>query len=252
MIFTSINHLTVKKECPDLPIIIPTFNNPTYLRKTVAYFEKRNFNIIVIDNNSTYLPMRALLNKIAKKHIVVAQNINEGPRQFYNNVDFFWNWLPRYFFVTDPDLGFNEELTKKDFLKFIDISNEYNIFKVGVGLRLDIEQGNNLDQKYQFTFESTIRDLETGYLKILHATTDTGDPMYLAPIDTTFALYNKKNYVNFMAPCLRVHGKYEVWHYGWFSPPPIPKEEADYYTQACNGLPFASGEVLKRGEKSIY
>jgi glycosyltransferase involved in cell wall biosynthesis len=75
---------------PDLPIVIPTFNNPTYLKNTVDYFLERNFNIIVLDNASTYPPMVKLLFDLSEndKCYIIMQNFNEGPRQFFYNQGF--------------------------------------------------------------------------------------------------------------------------------------------------------------------
>jgi glycosyltransferase involved in cell wall biosynthesis len=256
MKFNDIQSL-IQIDSPELPIIIPTFNNPTYLKNTVDYFLERDFNIIVLDNASTYPPMLELLFELSEnnKCYVVMQNSNQGPRQFFYD-NSFYNWLPNYFYATDPDLGYNKDLTREDWLSFIDISERLDMYKVGVGMRLDIEDSNILDLVRNYGYMTSIRELENGYYNSPCSATEQGDIIYNAPIDTTFALYNKKNQPvsgnNFMDKNVRVRGRFDSWHYGWFDPQPIPAEEQEFYTEACKPYVFSSGEVVRRGEGATY
>jgi hypothetical protein len=253
MIFNEINEL-IKLDPPELPIVITTFNNSTYLKNTVDYFLEREFNIIVLDNDSTYKPMIELLNELSNNDniYVIKLSENHGPRYFYENKNFY-RWLPELFFATDPDLGFNENLKRKDWLHLIEISNDRQLYKVGVGLRLDMEDGTHNLDIFIPSMNTTIRYIEANYYGIPSFSTEDNDMVYNAPIDTTFSLYNKRFDVNsFMSSCVRVTGKYSAWHYGWLLNPPIPQEEQDYYTNACKDLFYSSGEVLKRGQRPSY
>jgi len=255
-LFNCIDDL-IKEKSPETPIVIPTFNNPTYLKNTVDYFLKRDFNIIVLDNASTYPPMIKLLFDLSEndKCFIVMQSSNQGPRQFFYDNNFY-NWLPNYFYATDPDLGYNEDLTREDWLSFIDISEKLDMYKVGVGMRLDIESSHILDLVRNYGYMTSIRDLENGYYLKPCSVTEHGDVIYDAPIDTTFALYNKRNQPvfgnNFMDKNVRVRGRFDSWHYGWFDPQPIPAEEQEFYTEACKPYVFSSGEVVRRGERAAY
>lgn len=237
------------KNIHDTPLIIPTFNNITYTKNIVDFFYKKNFNnIIILDNASTFEPMVEYLNKISNEVDVVFQNINYGPRQLHN--ENLYSILPQHFIVTDPDLGFNSKFPA-DFIDIlIDLSNSYSVFKVGSALNLDIKSPNILDNEYIIhNKKQTIRNIEESYYKDKLNQTDNFN-IWRAPIDTTFALYNK-NYIkeNFF-DAIRLDGIFLVDHYGWFNPPPIPKKELHFYTENIVE-DISSTEVLKKYGK-IY
>ena len=228
-----------------IPVIIPTFNNPTYLKSMVDFLLSRDLkNIVVLDNNSTYPAMVEYLEELSKDIRVINQPDNYGPRQFWFD-EVAFSELPEYFIVTDPDLSFKKELPENfiDILK--EILDEHQVFKVGCALDLDVEN-TLLDEPYVIVNNTvSIRHSEQSYyspsIRIAHPTQE----MYAAPIDTTFALYKKSNkHFGFMSS-IRVAGDFKVHHHGWDLNLPMPQEEYDYYKSHMADT-FASTEVLKR------
>jgi len=228
MIYNSIKEMVESIDSPKLPVIIPTHNNPSYLRMMLDQLDKNNLNdVIIIDNFSLYPEMRDLLKQVSDKYIVVAKFTNEGPREFYTNPILF-NWLPQKFIVTDPDIGLNQNLPD-NFVEILDsVSEELKLFKVGVAL--DIEFDGNECIKRVMPWGSTIYDWElTMYLNQI-GETSSGDPIYKSPLDTTFCFVNKA-YDNgdfLYTSTARVGGNFISQHYGWYDNPPIPEKENSY------------------------
>ena len=238
----------------NFPIVIPVFNSPTYLNNTRKFFEERGFNeFLILDMGSTHTGMEDVLNSFSDESVILTLADNPGPRTFYFDRRIY-DWLPQIFIATDPDMGFNEKLTHDDFLKLIEISERLNLFKLGSALNIDIKSDNILDKIFNVGGgRTTIRNIESAcYANILSASDDM-DLIYIAPIDTTFAVYNKNfDKGDFMAASCRIAGKYAADHYGWFDPPPIPAEEYEFYRESVKGIQYASTETLKRGDNYAY
>jgi hypothetical protein len=228
-----------------IPIIIPTFNNPTYLKNMVDFlFYKNNRNIIVVDNNSTYPYMLDYLEDISNDIGVVRQYINAGPRQFFNDPEAF-ALLPEYFIVTDPDLELRQELPENFIEIFKNILDKHNVFKVGCALDIELDNENVLDELYVVGGgNTTIRQIESNYY--LNRDTQYEDLyVYHAPVDTTFALYKKSNAHFGFFSGMRVGGDFTAHHFGWDVKLPMPDNEYNYYKNSVRG-DFSSTEVLKR------
>lgn len=68
----------------DIPVLVPTFNNPTYLTNMVRQLRAlRLDNVIVVDNASTYPPMLDLLLQLSREYKVVRNAENYGPRYLF-------------------------------------------------------------------------------------------------------------------------------------------------------------------------
>jgi glycosyltransferase involved in cell wall biosynthesis len=91
----------------EIPVLIPTFNNPTYLRLMLKQLATRGMrNVIVVDNASDAPDMLALLTEAEADAKVVRLSENRGPRDIIGN-DASFRLLPEIFCVTDPDIVFN-------------------------------------------------------------------------------------------------------------------------------------------------
>jgi hypothetical protein len=228
MIYDNIKSLVEDNECPEFPVIIPTYNNPSYLKLMLNQLNKYNLNnVIIIDNFSLYPEMRELLKELSDKYTIVAKFTNEGPREFYTNPVLF-NWLPEKFIVTDPDIGFNQNLPS-NFIEILEkVSEDFNLFKVGLALDIEFE-GNEAIKKIMPWGQSIYNWEATMYLNQIGETL-SGDPIYKAPLDTTFCFVNKK-YDNgdfLFTSTARVGGNFISQHYGWYENPPIPIKEKEY------------------------
>lgn len=231
-----------------IPIIIPVFNNLTYTRDTVNFFHNMGQeNIVLVDNASSYEPMIDYFKNVSNDVNIITQNVNAGPRQFFEDKGVY-SLLPEYFIVTDPDLKFSNKLPT-DFIDIlIDVHNNFDVFKVGSSLNLNLLERNVLDEVYSiWGKQNTIRNIEQGYY-----TNQVGsigeDSIWSAPIDTTFALYKKSNFKNNFLEAVRIDGRFCVDHLGWLNPSPLPEEEYLFY---INNLEknISSTEVLKKNKE---
>jgi hypothetical protein len=127
--------------------------------------------------------------------------------------------------VTDPDLQLNPEMPLNFTDHLLTLSDKYKIGKVG--LAIDIADVNALrDDDYRI--ESTdykIWDWEAQFWQ-----TEVEPNVFMAFIDTTFALYNK-NYFDPLAPlnALRVGGSFTCQHMPWLKSFVLPEDELEFY-----------------------
>jgi len=206
-----------------IPVIITVFNQETYLKNIINQLNKLNLNdLIILDSGSSHPSFKSYLSTLKSASVITLKE-NLGPRHFYENKDIY-NSLPDNFIVTDPDLDFNKDLPQ-DFLNdLIDLSEKYEVGKVGFALSIS---------KTEDIFEES-REWEEKYWKKIVGETRCGDKIFKADIDTTFALYNKKYIKNTSFPgdffkALRVAGRFTAKHWGWYKEQPIPESELNYY-----------------------
>ena len=106
-----------------VPVFIPTFNNPTYLRNFIKQLEQQEVkNIVVVDNNSTYLPMKEYLAVIEQKYKVIRLAKNFGPH-YILRIEQFYQSLPGLFCLNDPDLELSTSLPV-DFINELKVISE--------------------------------------------------------------------------------------------------------------------------------
>lgn len=220
----------------DIPIIIPTFNTPTYLMSMVNQLEDRNWtNIIVCDNGSTYGPMLDLLDELSKKYSVVMWGRNLGPRAYTENKD-ICSKMPKYFIVTDPDLLFNEKMPPTAIDKMKRIVDMYEVSKVG--LAIDI---NSPEERDRFFNAHQVDLWERNYWARKLDIYPEKDDLYAAPIDTTFSLYNRDKFLSEIdnvpgkmtcnTSAIRIAGRFTCRHMGWWAEQPLTKDEYEFYKQ---------------------
>lgn len=221
----------------DCPIFVPVFNAITYAKNMVNELEKINAeNVIICDNGSTYPPMVQWLNTISDTHRVVLWNKNLGPRIYSEAIDLIES-LPENYIVTDPDLLLNKKMPK-NFIEIMQfISNECSTSKVGVALDI-FSEGENKN----FFDAEQVKKWEFGYWENGISIPDIPYKLYVAPVDTTFAMINKERifrdinkyygYSSCMFPAIRIGGPFTARHMGWWKDQPWDKEEKDYYHNA--------------------
>lgn len=213
----------------ELPVYIPSFNNPTYLRRMIEQLASVGLrNVIVIDNGSEFPPHLELLHSLAHRVEVHRLNANPGPRHFFRDAAFYEN-LPQHFCMTDPDLEFNPELPP-DFLEhLIELTSRHRVGKAGFAL--DISEPNKMIQE-PFLIEGRhyrIWEWEAHFWK--HPLeTGVRDIPYRAWIDTTFAVYNKEFFrAEDYLDAIRVAGRYTARHLPWYAEHSVPADEAAFY-----------------------
>lgn len=219
-----------EKLLENIPIVIPCFESVTYVRNMVFQLLQKGLeNIILVDNASTYEPMRSFLNEVKKDVTVIFENENRGPRDiFLNKINY--DALPDIFCVTDPDLLFNPDLPFDFMAQLLTITNQLQVGKAGFALDISAPQ----DMKEELFAISgghyKICDWEAQFWEHMIGYTSSRCPIYKAYIDTTFSLYNKK----FFNPqkyldAVRVGGVFTCKHLPWYKKSILPHEEEVYY-----------------------
>lgn len=248
MIYSSIQEMIQAVSPPQLPVVIPTFNNPSYLSQMINQLAGYELDdIIILDNFSSYPDMHGYLDSLGQERTVVRKITNDGPKEFYHNSQFL-SWLPEYFIITDPDIGFNQRLPRHFVQTLKDVSNKHNMMRVGFAL--DIEMEGTKNNLHDITFGTTNMTMYQWEKRFWHnkiGSTLNGDPIFRASIDTTFCLFNKKNNAgNYYLPSARIGGDFTAQHYGWYENPPIPEKEFEYYLNKIPRNFSETGNAIKR------
>lgn len=216
----------------DIPILIPSFNNPSYCRMMVdQLLALGQRHIIVIDNASTSPSMLRLLEELAPKVRVIRLGGNKGPKYFARNWLFYLR-LPPVFCVTDPDIQFNPNLPANFLETLLTLTQQYRIGKAGFALKI---QDHHDFRDITVTFNGKSHDIvswESQFWQEQLGHTACGQPIYRADIDTTFALYNKAFFTRKKAGfyrALRVAGDFTARHLPWYRASVIDTAEEQAY-----------------------
>lgn len=213
----------------NIPILIPHFNSPTYLRQMITQLAQHKLleNVAVLDMASEFEPAIEFLTELQKRGIqVMRKNVNSGPRSVI--ADFF-DAVGQFFVVTDPDIEFNPDLPA-NFLEVLSAMTErLGVGKAGLALRIDdVTKTERFDHGGAML---TIPEWEGRFWEEQLCTTPDGSPVYKAITDTTFAVYNKRFFRmpgNFL-DAVRVGGIYTARHLPWYENTIVPADEAAYY-----------------------
>jgi len=200
-------------------VIIPTFNQLTMLMNTMEKLSRFGLNkFLILDNQSTYPPLVEFFNLIETPVCILEENY--GPHHFTS--DGIYKQLPEFFFLTDPDLEYPDEIPDSLVEDMVALSEKRSWGKIGLAL--------NKDCKHLFTdsVRLGVDKWESHAWRNVIDNMPNGDPVWEAFTDTTFCLYNKKHFKDFYyAP--RIGGRYTLMHYGWQECRPGSKEENEYY-----------------------
>jgi hypothetical protein len=130
--------------------------------------------------------------------------------------------LPEIFAYSDPDLQFSPTLPP-DFLNILSsLAATYKVFKVGMALRIDPDRQLTPQTKRRFKTDPfpyrenmTVTEWESQHWRF-PLLADGRLALYVAPIDTTFAVYRKSNYLGNFFDAIRVSGDFDAIHLPWF------------------------------------
>lgn len=252
VIFHSLDELVNASPAIHFPFVIPTYNNASYLHMMVKQLRDKLrdqlYTVIIVDNWSTHGAMQSALDVYGQQEdfIVVKKFTNDGPRDFYHH-ERFKNWLPQHFIVTDPDIGLNPDMPDNFVSTMIDLSEANRWFRVG--LALDIEMPGVEHNMHDILFHTTGLTMYQWEARFWTEQVGEveGNPIYSAPIDTTFCLINKAYDIgDFYNPSVRIAGCWTAQHYGWYNNPPVPDEEHEYYLSMIPGHWSETGNAIKR------
>ena len=110
------------------------------------------------------------------------------------------------------------------------LTEEHRVGKAGFALDIS-DRPLMRDDKFQIGAGSYhIWEWEAQFWKNPIGVTSTGDEVYDAVVDTTFAVYNKRFFdpANYLK-AVRVGGKYTCRHLPWYKDRIVPQEEEAFY-----------------------
>jgi len=188
----------------NVPIFIVCRDKLSPLVQLVEWLERHGYQrLLLVDNASTYPPLLDYFERTA--HRVVRHDQNLGPYDSIWSSGIRDRYAPEsYFVVTDcdvlPDSG-----CPGDAVAFFHwaLSRFPSFVKAGFGLRIDdLPECNELAE--------SVRRWERHFWTLRFALN-----LYMAPIDTTFALYRPRSSFNF-EPAIRTGKPYVARHQPWY------------------------------------
>ncbi len=213
-----------------IPILIPVFNSVTYLKSMVSQLRRFGFEeIIAIDNASSFPPLLDYLSQGVSDLSVIRLEENKGPHNLFLDPKNLLS-LPDQFCITDPDLELNPSLPDDFIYELIALTEKHRVGKAGLALNIS-DWSKMRHEKFRIgAADYQIWEWEAQFWKNPVGFTSTGDEVYSAAVDTTFAVYNKR----FFEPAdhlkgVRVGGKYTCRHLPWYKDRIVPPEEEAFY-----------------------
>lgn len=200
----------------ETPVFVTVRDRLSPLADLVTRLESLSgVRIYLVDNDSTYPPLLDYLSR--SRHSVVRLGANLGARAAWITGLVQELGYDRNYVVTDPDVV-PDEGCPDDFLDhFACLLDRYpDVGRVGFGLRLDDLPGELRRTQDVRTWESQFWE------------TEREPGVYIADIDTTFALYRAGQPVR-GSLALRTGSPYVARHLAWYDDPDDPDEEERYY-----------------------
>ncbi len=209
-----------------IPILIISYNQLKNLNLLVTFLLDNGYqNIVIIDNNSTYLPLKAYLKEMEGKIEVCYLNKNFGHTVFWKNKKLIDNYGQNYFALTDPDI-IPDTNCPSDFMSYFlkQLNANLSVNKVGFSLLTDDIPDFNKDKEIIINWEKQFKTRKT----------KSGD--FIADIDTTFALYRPNKFMNslFFFKALRTKKPYFARHGGWYINQNSLSDEEQFYINSAN------------------
>ncbi|MCU0408280.1 MAG: glycosyltransferase family 2 protein [Bacteroidales bacterium] len=227
----------------DIPVIINNFNRLDMLKQLIGSLEKRGYrNIHIIDNLSTYPPLLDFYSEC--KYPVYRLEKNIGMNALWLS-GLYKNFRRNYFVYTDSDVVPVDECPD-DFLRFFrDVLKRRPLAsKVGFSLKID-----DIPDCYAMK-EEVIRWESRFWEQKLE-----GEPLFRAPIDTTFALYRpraRRRHANNMIEMYRTDYPFVARHLPWYIDSRNPDAENRYYMEQAKYTIYwtKKGKEMLGGDKN--
>lgn len=216
----------------NIPLIIPNFNQLTYLKNLINWWRWYNpqGRVFIVDNASTYEPLLAYYDTLNEGGMDVFRypenRLGKNLREFIdkNIIDKY-----EYYVISDPDIMPHPN-TPQNFLE-----HWVNYIKSGfhrVGFNLIISELPSW-----LNYRDGILYDESELIKDRLVVRCEGFNGYRAPIDTTFAMYTTKN-SGWYSPmngedwsnALRI---FDAFHLGWYIDGDRLNKEMEYYFKSA-------------------
>ena len=218
-----------RKDPLTIPVIIINFNQLEYLKQMVNFLQRKKMqNIIIIDNLSTYPPLLEYYDEIKDLITIEYMRENYGYQVFFKNNYLQKKYSKGYYIITDPDIIPNSLIPDNFVETMIYYLDKYFHKITKVGLAIDYQ---NLPS--YFALKKKVEKWELQFWK-----QEIEKDVYLAQIDTTFALYKPKykrrfNNLSFLT-AIRLGGVFIAKHGGWFVDNDNLTDEQIYYRNTAN------------------
>jgi hypothetical protein len=202
-----------------IPVFIPLRDRVSPLHELLAWLESVDqHDIWLVDNASTYPPMLEFLE--STEHRVVRLNDNLGHRSPWLSGTVQRAAYGRSFVVSDPDVV-PDPMCPADALDyFADVLLRFpDIDKVGFGLRID-------DLPAHYALRDDVIDWEG---KFWDPSIEIEPGIYVAGVDTTFALYRPLERRHELMRAARTGKPYVARHLPWYQDTANLGEEDRYY-----------------------
>ena len=148
---------------PNIPIVIIAWNSYTFVKSFVDQLLKLlpTNDIIILDNNSTYPKLHkyydAIERKLGDRIKIIRLQKNYGNEVYLTRKDL----LPNVYILSDPDLQLNPSMPNNASNILFDISNKYEVFKVG--LSLDITDSDKFESIPNYFLGKNIKEWESQF-----------------------------------------------------------------------------------------
>lgn len=222
-----------------IPLIIPVFNQSTYLQNIVLWWrwyhpDTDMYPIFIVDNSSTSIQNDEYYHYVDTR-LRGVRVVRYRHNDFISNVSSFIETQIKenyeYYVISDPDISIHPA-TPPNFLKIFQYIIETGYHRAGFGLAKDnmpewmTDRENILYNEGELLHDPKIFTFESKEYK-----------GYRAPIDTTMCMYSTKNtgwYPRMngedWANCIRI---FEAFHLPWYLHPEHINSEMDYYFLTC-------------------
>lgn len=222
-----------------IPVLINNFNRVDLLEKQIDWLLSLDdkVSIIIVDNLSTYPPLLDYYKNINHPLVqVVYLNFNSWRKGAEYLGEKKLTEFKKYI-ITDSDLlPFSD--TPKDLVSHIsNLMDKYpNYNHIGTSLEInDLPDKNPMKSKVVH-FES---DYWAPKAEMLN------DEVYVAKIDSTFAMYRRNSKVLITHPALRTCRPYTLKHIDWYLAPEDFSEEYIYYLKSCKSFATWATQLKK-------
>lgn len=210
------------KDIKKIPIIINNRNRLTFMLQLIKSLEKRGYNnIYIIDNDSSYQPLLEYYKNCP--YHVFRLDSNVGHLAMWKT-KIYKRFIRDFYVYTDPDVVPAEECPDDFLLFFMESLKKYKYAqKVGFSLKID-------DLPDSYSKKEEVIGWEKQYYE-----TKVEDKLYLAQVDTTFALYRPwaHNGANSCHQTFRTVHPYLARHMPWYVDSSNLSEEEQYYMEHC-------------------
>jgi len=225
-----------------IPILINNYNRLELLEQQVDWLLtlKGNPSILIVDNDSDYPPLLDYYQKINHPQVqVVYLKFNS----WRLGATYLAKKLLKKFekvVITDSDLLPYPQTPTNILPHLVNLMDKYPQYNhIGLSLEInDLPDDSPMKTKV-IKHESQFWHPHTKCLN---------DEVYIAGIDSTFAMYRQNSDILAISPALRTVRPYTLQHVDWYLAPDDYSEEYQYYLSSCKSFATWATQLKKTRE----